>query len=589
MARQATPDLLGEAIPSDDPSLETMLGSAQRIATMLIRLDGGTQPRAGIDQAMVDDYANDMANGSVFPPIELVYDGKDYWLWDGFHRFHAYRRDGDRAIPANVRQGTRRDAVLLSVGANATHGLRRTNADKRRSVLALLEDEEWRQWSDREIARRCAVGNKMVSDMRQEILSVSGTQIDERRVIRNGTEYTMHTATVGAAPAVASQEATWLTADEVLVQLDQWSDQFEEPDQALARLHDEASEGTGNTLDDWTNWATGKWSLSRLLQALAALRFLPDEDEDEKPKTKLWEPPNTAKWVEPEPKIQPVSSEIPVLLEPWTKEREIGSVTIWKADSRNLTGDTSIPPVDLVITSPPYNVGIEYSEHFDKLQQDRYIDLLHNVFLSCHKVMRHGARIAVVVPFGIGRNPWQPMSLFVAQQMQHAGFQLRGQIIWDKGTTGNRTSWGSFRSPSDPSLRDTCECIIVAHKSQSQAAVPHLLKDEKGSYTAWLERSEYFMELAQDHWQVAPESAQRVGHPAPFPVELVRRLVHFYGWPGCTLLDPFAGSGTVGVAAVGLDCKAYLVDIDEAYCRLAERRVKAAYQGRNMLEETHAK
>lgn len=491
---------------------------SQRISTVLIRLDGGTQPRAGIDQAMVEDYANDMANGAVFPPVELVYDGTDYWLWDGFHRFHAFRKDGDRAIPANVRQGTRRDAVLLSVGANATHGLRRTNADKRRSVLALLEDEEWLQWSDREISRRCAVSNRFVSDMRAELSPVNGSQVIERRGGDGKVYHFENTAQRPAAPAT----------------------------------------------------------------------FQPVPDEDDKPETKLWEPPNTAKWVEPEPKIQPVSSEIPVPLEPWTEEREIGDVTIWKADSRNLTGETSIPPVDLVITSPPYNVGIEYSEHFDKLQQDRYIDLLHNVFLGCHKVMRHGARIAVVVPFGIGRNPWQPMSLFVAAQMQAAGFQLRGQIIWDKGTTGNRTSWGSFRSPSDPSLRDTCECIIVAHKSQSQAAVPHLLKDEKGSYTAWLERSEYFMELAQDHWQVAPESAQRVGHPAPFPVELVRRLVHFYGWPGCTLLDPFAGSGTVGVAAVGLDCKAHLVDIDEAYCRLAERRIKAAYQGRNMLEETHA-
>lgn len=596
MTRQATPEDLLDGPMSTSDAVADVFGSTRHalLAIAEIRQDGGTQPRGEISSDLVTEYITAILDGAKFPPVVVFYDGSDYWLADGFHRVRAYASAG-MPVPADVRQGTQRDAVLFSLGANATHGQRRTNADKRRAVLRALDDAEWKQWSDREIARRCAVSQPFVSSLRSESLSDNGYQIDERRVVRNGTEYTMHTANVGAAPALASQGPSYLTPDELLKLLDKWADSFEEPYKALDALCDVCADRPvvltkeqSVYYDDWVNWCTGKWKSADVAEAIKALTFQPVPDEDDKPETKLWEPPDTAKWVKPEPKIQPISSEIAVPLVPWTKEREIGDVTIWKADSRNLTGETSIPPVDLVITSPPYNVGIEYSEHFDKLQQDRYIDLLHNVFLGCHKVMRHGARIAVVVPFGIGRNPWQPMSLFVAQQMQVAGFQLRGQIIWDKGTTGNRTSWGSFRSPSDPSLRDTCECIVVAHKSQSQAAVPHLLKDEKGSYTAWLERSEYFMELAQDHWQVSPESAQRVGHPAPFPVELVRRLVHFYGWPGCILLDPFAGSGTVGVAAAALDCKAHLVDIDEAYCRLAERRIKAAYQGRNMLEETHA-
>lgn len=308
MTRQATPDLLGELLPGNDPSLATMFGSRTMLDPAVIRIDGGTQMRDGLDDATVTEYAEVMREvrgwGS-FPACVVFYDGAKYWMADGFHRYAAFGRAGLKVMgllmPAEVRSGTRRDAVLHAVAANANHGLRRTNADKRRSVLALLEDEEWSQWSDREIARRCAVSNRFVSDMRAELSSVNGSQIDERRVIRNGTEYTMHTANVGSAPALASQEAMWLTADEVLVQLDQWSDQFEEPDQALARLHDEASEGAGNTLDDWTNWVTGKWSLSRLLQALAALRLLPDEDEVREPEGKPWEPPDTAKFVESEP------------------------------------------------------------------------------------------------------------------------------------------------------------------------------------------------------------------------------------------------------------------------------------------------
>jgi site-specific DNA-methyltransferase (adenine-specific) len=272
----------------------------------------------------------------------------------------------------------------------------------------------------------------------------------------------------------------------------------------------------------------------------------------------------------------------------WT-QKTIGDVTIWRADSRTLAGETTICDVDLVITSPPYNVGIEYGEHIDRMPPEQYEELLDQVFLACYQVMRDGARIAVVMPFGVGRNPWRPLGLLTATRLQKAGFLLRGQIVWDKGSSGNRTSWGSFRSPSDPSLRDTLECILVAHKAHSAAPVPRavLRQDDKGTHSPWLESSDYFMALAQDHWTVAPESAQRIGHPAPFPVELAQRLLHFYGWPGCTLLDPFGGSGTVGVAAALCGCRAHLVDIDPAYCDLAARRVAAAYEHLRTQEASH--
>lgn len=191
--------------------------------------------------------------------------------------------------------------------------------------------------------------------------------------------------------------------------------------------------------------------------------------------------------------------------------------------------------------------------------------------------MADGARIAVVVPFGVGRAPWVPFAARVMESLQAANFTLRGQIIWDKNTTGNRTSWGSFRIASAPALRDTTECIIVAHKGNGTLAIPpeHVYRDDKGSFTAWLADSDYFMELAQDHWVVAPESAQRVKHPAPFPVELVRRLIHFYAYPSAHILDPFGGSGTVGVAARESACSATLFDISAEYCRLAEERIGA--------------
>ena len=249
---------------------------------------------------------------------------------------------------------------------------------------------------------------------------------------------------------------------------------------------------------------------------------------------------------------------------------------IVNADSRTIA-KLGIKPVHLVITSPPYNVGIDYNEHNDNLSQDAYLDLIEEVFRACYDVMTDGARIAVNVPFGVGRNPWVPFAARIMDILDAAGFTLRGQIIWDKGNSGNRTSWGSFRLPSDPSLRDTTEAIIVAHKGSSKLFIPEHAKqvDEKGTHTPALADSNYFMELAQDHWVVAPESARRVGHPAPFPVALARRLIDLYAYPGAHILDPFAGSGSTGIAATEAQCSVTLVEVDPAYCRMIEERLSS--------------
>lgn len=168
------------------------------LALELLRLDGGTQPRAAMNLDVIEDYANHLTDGAKFPPVTAFYDGTEYWLADGFHRFQAHRQNGALKIEADIKQGSRRDAVLHSVGANSSHGLRRTNADKRRAVMVLLEDAEgWAEWSNREIARRCGVGSPFVATLRPDI-SVIGLQI-ERKVERNGTTYIQNTANIGKA------------------------------------------------------------------------------------------------------------------------------------------------------------------------------------------------------------------------------------------------------------------------------------------------------------------------------------------------------------------------------------------------------
>lgn len=196
-----------------------------------IRRDGGTQPRSRLNEEVVADYAEDMQNEKIFPPVVVYYDGQDYWLADGFHRVKAAEQAGLESIAVDLRHGTRREAVLFSVGANAAHGLRRTNADKRRAVIRLLSDPEWSKWSNREIGRHCAVTEGFVRRIKGE-LTAYDTKIDqtyatqrfgadvqtvkeakqrleeqsvERYAQRGGTTYLINTAKIGTGAAIEAQ------------------------------------------------------------------------------------------------------------------------------------------------------------------------------------------------------------------------------------------------------------------------------------------------------------------------------------------------------------------------------------------------
>ena len=177
---------------SPNSAVDCVLVPLDRIPT-----DDGAQARTRVRDGVVRDYAAAMAQqldagGLSFPPVTLFSDGQAYWLADGWHRVLAARRAGLTDIAAEVRPGTRRDALLFAVAANGTHGLPRSRADKRKAVALLLTDAEWGQWSDREIARRCQVDHKMVSRMRRDLsgqqpgktaeLSSSGAQPHLRTV-----------------------------------------------------------------------------------------------------------------------------------------------------------------------------------------------------------------------------------------------------------------------------------------------------------------------------------------------------------------------------------------------------------------------
>lgn len=164
-----------------------------------IRIDGGTQSRVELNQETVAEYAQAFMAGAEFPPVVVVFDGASYWLADGFHRYFGARDAGESAIAVQVINGTQRDAVLYSLKANATHGLRRTNADKRKAVETLLKDAEWAKWSNREIARAADVSESLVRHLRENADATA-----TRTVERNGKTYTQNTANIGKKQAVES-------------------------------------------------------------------------------------------------------------------------------------------------------------------------------------------------------------------------------------------------------------------------------------------------------------------------------------------------------------------------------------------------
>jgi len=164
-----------------------------------ITVTGGTQARTEINQSIVSEYSEALKTGTVFPPVIVFEDGASIWLADGFHRYHAHLHAGLSEIDCDVRIGTQRQAILFSLSANASHGLRRTNEDKRKSVMTLLNDPEWSSWSDNAIAKACCVHHSTVGDYRKSILRIpqDAKPNEVRTVDRNGKTYEQNTANIG--------------------------------------------------------------------------------------------------------------------------------------------------------------------------------------------------------------------------------------------------------------------------------------------------------------------------------------------------------------------------------------------------------
>lgn len=236
--------------------------------------------------------------------------------------------------------------------------------------------------------------------------------------------------------------------------------------------------------------------------------------------------------------------------------------------------------VALVVTSPPYFAGKEYEAalgqgHVPKSYLE-YLGMLEQVFAECVRKLESGGRIAVNVA-NLGRRPYRSLAADVTNILQDLGLLLRGEVIWQKarGASGS-CAWGSFQNASNPVLRDVTERVVIASKHRFDRAIPRAKRELLKLPSVATMNKDEFMEATLDVWEIAPESAGRVNHPAPFPVELPLRLIHLYTFKGDLVLDPFMGSGTTAVAAVQAGRHFVGYDTDGDYVQQALRRVEAA-------------
>ncbi len=216
--------------------------------------------------------------------------------------------------------------------------------------------------------------------------------------------------------------------------------------------------------------------------------------------------------------------------------------------------------VHLIITSPPYNVGIPYENHNDLLPYREYLDFLENVWSACYRVLAYGGRICINVPSVTADGEYQPLFCDVVNQMKKIGYIMRGDILWYKQSISKRTAWGSWKSPSNPYVVQPYEFVLVFSKGSRK------LEGDKDKIDI---TKEEFIEFSNSFWQIKPQT-QPKGHPVPFPEELVYRLIKFYSYQENIVLDPFGGSGTVGVVALKTNRKYVYIDKSIEYCKLAK-------------------
>lgn len=217
--------------------------------------------------------------------------------------------------------------------------------------------------------------------------------------------------------------------------------------------------------------------------------------------------------------------------------------------------------IHCIITSPPYNVGLNYNSYDDNKEYQLYLDFMEKVFIQSFRVLSKDGRM--IVNIGDGKNGSIPTHSDFIQIAKKIGFQVLTTIIWNKNTTSNRTAWGSFMKASSPSFPRCFEYILVFRKSNKliRKGVSTISKEE-------------FIQWSNGHWNMNTEKLKKVGHPAAFPLQLPERCIKLFTYEEDVILDPFMGSGTTAIACVKTNRKFIGFELDKQYFNLSIERIK---------------
>ena len=220
--------------------------------------------------------------------------------------------------------------------------------------------------------------------------------------------------------------------------------------------------------------------------------------------------------------------------------------------------------VDLVVTSPPYNVDIQYNSHKDDVSYGEYLKFSKKWMARCFDWLKEDGRFCLNIPLDKNKGGQQSVGADLTTIAKEIGFQYHSTIIWNEGNISRRTAWGSWMSASAPYVIAPVELIVVLYKKT--------WKKTSGSKVSDVSRQE-FMDWTNGLWTFNGESKKKIGHPAPFPIELPRRCVKLFSYVDDVVLDPFCGSGTTLIAAVSNNRKGLGIDVDKNYCELARKRI----------------
>lgn len=220
--------------------------------------------------------------------------------------------------------------------------------------------------------------------------------------------------------------------------------------------------------------------------------------------------------------------------------------------------------IDLIVTSPPYNVGIAYNSHKDGLSYEEYLFFTKQWFKRCYTLLKDDGRLCLNIPLDKNKGGQQSVGADLTTLAKQLNYQYHTTIVWNEGNISRRTAWGSWKSASAPYIIAPVELIVVLYKKE--------WKKVGGSKLSDITKEE-FLEWTNGLWTFSGESKKRIGHPAPFPFELPKRCIKLFSFVGDTILDPFMGSGTTLLAASFHNRKSIGIELDRAYCELAKKRL----------------